>query len=122
MCSVSEEAGRCQRRRRPGTPGPKRSRPSMELRKWYDHDPAKFAEFNGGCKSNIRAGARVWALENSREPAPSGRLALMTVCKAGDVSGVTVFVGLLHRRRPGEAHAGITFWKEANHDYEGKHT
>ncbi len=71
--------------------------PSTELRKWYSHDPAKFAEFTKRYKSELKDPARAQALEHLHELATSGRLTLLTATKAADISEATVLAGLLRR-------------------------
>ncbi|MBG0739539.1 DUF488 family protein [Paeniglutamicibacter antarcticus] len=71
--------------------------PSTELRKWYNHDPAKFDEFTKRYKSELKDPARAQALEHLQELATSGKLTLLTATKAADISEATVLAGLLRR-------------------------
>ncbi|PYI64544.1 DUF488 domain-containing protein [Arthrobacter livingstonensis] len=71
--------------------------PSTELRKWYSHDPAKFAEFTKRYKSELKDPTRAQALEHLQDLAKSQRLTLLTATKAADISEATVLAGLLLR-------------------------
>lgn len=71
--------------------------PSTELRKWYSHDPAKFAEFTKRYKSELKGPTGAQALDHLRDLAKSRRLTLLTATKAADISEATVLAGLLRR-------------------------
>lgn len=55
--------------------------PSDELRRWYGHDPAKFAEFRSRYTDELRDPERVRALEHLRELAASGTVTLLTATR-----------------------------------------
>lgn len=71
--------------------------PSTELRKWYSHDPAKFAEFSKRYKTELKDPARAKALEHLHELAKSDTLTLLTASKAAEISEATVLAGLLRK-------------------------
>lgn len=71
--------------------------PSTELRKWYGHDPAKFAEFTRRYLGEFDDPQRAEALQHLRELATGGRLTLLTATKDPDISEAAVLCDLLRR-------------------------
>jgi len=71
--------------------------PSTELRKWYSHDPAKFVEFARRHGAELEQAERVQALQHLRDLAADGRLTLLTVSKAVDISEAAVLAAILNR-------------------------
>jgi uncharacterized protein YeaO (DUF488 family) len=55
--------------------------PSDELRRWYDHDPAKFDEFRRRYDDELREPERAEALAHLRELAASGPVTLLTATR-----------------------------------------
>ena len=55
--------------------------PSDELRRWYGHDPAKFAEFRRRYADELREPARAKALAHLNEAAKRGTVTLLTATK-----------------------------------------
>jgi uncharacterized protein YeaO (DUF488 family)/ribosomal protein S27AE len=55
--------------------------PSDELRHWYGHDPAKFAEFRRRYSDELRDQERAGALRHLRELAATGTLTLLTATR-----------------------------------------
>jgi uncharacterized protein YeaO (DUF488 family) len=55
--------------------------PSDELRRWYGHDPAKFAEFRRRYADELREPARAKALAHLNEAAKHGTVTLLTATK-----------------------------------------
>jgi uncharacterized protein YeaO (DUF488 family) len=55
--------------------------PSDELRKWYGHDPAKFAEFRRRYGDELLEQERAGALRHLRELAAAGTVTLLTATK-----------------------------------------
>ena len=55
--------------------------PSDELRQWYGHDPAKFAEFHRRYGDELREQERAGALRHLRELAAAGTVTLLTATK-----------------------------------------
>lgn len=55
--------------------------PSTALRKWYDHDPAKFEEFTRRYGTELEQVERGTALQHLRDLAVSRRLTLLTGTK-----------------------------------------
>jgi uncharacterized protein YeaO (DUF488 family) len=79
--------------------------PSTELRRWYGHDPEKYAEFSRRYRAELGEPERADALAALRELAGRGRLTLLTAAKRSDISEATVLADLLsrgvgHRSRP----------------------
>lgn len=71
--------------------------PSTELRKWYSHDPAKFAEFGKRYRAELTDPEHAEALAHLRELArgPQG-LTLLTASRALDISEAAVLAELLN--------------------------
>lgn len=69
--------------------------PSTALRKWYGHDPTRFAEFARRYREELTEPERAAALAHLRELASSGTLTLLTATKAVDISAATVLAQLL---------------------------
>jgi uncharacterized protein YeaO (DUF488 family) len=59
----------------------KEAAPSAELRRWYGHEPARFAEFRRRYASELRAPARAGALARLREAAGRGTVTLLTATR-----------------------------------------
>ncbi len=70
--------------------------PSTELRKWYDHDPAKYDEFKEKYQQELSSGPQAQGLEQLRELAAKGPLTLLTASKAVDISEAAVLAQLLN--------------------------
>jgi uncharacterized protein YeaO (DUF488 family) len=69
--------------------------PSTELRKWYAHDPAKFAEFAERYKQELEDPEHARAFAGLRVDVASGPLTLLTAAKRSDISEATVLADLL---------------------------
>lgn len=69
--------------------------PSTELRKWYDHDPAKFSEFTSRYTSELEAGDQAIAFAHLQELARKGTLTLLTATKQPEISEAQVLADLL---------------------------
>ncbi len=72
--------------------------PSTELRKWYDHDPAKFREFGRRYADELGIGEQAEAMAHLRELAATGDVTLLTASKAMEISQATVLAALLTDR------------------------
>ena len=72
--------------------------PSNELRKWYGHDPDRYAEFARRYRAELGDPKRAAALAHLRELAGNGRLTLLTATKRSDISEAAVLAGLLGKR------------------------
>jgi uncharacterized protein YeaO (DUF488 family) len=70
--------------------------PSDELRRWYGHQPDKFAEFRHRYQAELTEPARAEALDHLRDEAQSGPLTLLTATKDLEHSEAAVLVQLLH--------------------------
>ena len=55
--------------------------PSTELRRWYGHDPARFAEFRRRYLAELREPERAEAARKLRELAAAGPLTLLTATR-----------------------------------------
>ncbi|GAA2276350.1 DUF488 family protein [Nonomuraea roseoviolacea subsp. roseoviolacea] len=69
--------------------------PSTELRRWYGHDPDRFAEFTGRYLAELEEPERAQALERLRRLAGDGPLTLLTATVRADISHAAVLAGLL---------------------------
>jgi uncharacterized protein YeaO (DUF488 family) len=69
--------------------------PSNELRQWYGHSPAKFAEFRRRYEAELRDAERSDALTHLGEEARSGPLTLLTATKDLELSEAAVLAELL---------------------------
>lgn len=69
--------------------------PSTELRKWYNHDPKRFAEFGERYRAELEEPERARAVEHLRALARHGNLTLITATKEADISEAAVLVGLI---------------------------
>lgn len=77
--------------------------PSTELRKWYAHDPAKFAEFCRRYTAELATGAPRAALNQLAARAAAGPVTLLTATRDAAHSEAAVLAGLLGRRGSGPA-------------------
>ena len=71
--------------------------PSTELRKWYGHDPDRFAEFTRRYQVELAEPERSDALAQLRELAAEQRLTLLTATKQPEISEAQVLAELLRR-------------------------
>ncbi|AHH97413.1 DUF488 domain-containing protein [Kutzneria albida] len=71
--------------------------PSSGLRKWYGHDPGKFAEFRRRYHAELREPNARQALERLLDQARDGVLVLLTATKDVEHSHAAVLADLLQR-------------------------
>jgi uncharacterized protein YeaO (DUF488 family) len=69
--------------------------PSDQLRRWYGHEPAKFAEFRRRYEAELSEPDRADALRHLREEAQSGPVTLLTATKDLEHSEAAVLAQLL---------------------------
>ena len=69
--------------------------PSDELRRWYGHQPDKFAEFTRRYQAELAEPDRAEALRHRQEEARSGPVTLLTATKDLEHSEAEVLVQLL---------------------------
>ena len=69
--------------------------PSTELRKWYSHDPDRYAEFARRYRAELDVPERAAAFGHLRELAGHGRLTLLTATKRSDISAAAVLADML---------------------------
>lgn len=72
--------------------------PSNELRQWYGHQPAKFAEFKRRYEAELTEPDRAEALRHLRDEARAGPVTLLTATKDLEHSEATVLAQLLRSR------------------------
>jgi uncharacterized protein YeaO (DUF488 family) len=77
--------------------------PSTELRKWYAHDPAKFAEFCRRYTAELATGAPRAALDQLAARAAAGPVTLLTATRDAAHSEAAVLAGLLRQSGTGPA-------------------
>lgn len=74
--------------------------PSTDLRKWYGHDPAKFAEFADRYRTELNQTDRRHALEHLHELVAEGDcLTLLTGTKDSEISEAAVLATILTSQR-----------------------
>ena len=69
--------------------------PSDELRKWYGHDPDRFAEFARRYRLELNDSPRAETLAHLRGLASDRQLTLLTATKQPDISEAAVLADLL---------------------------
>lgn len=69
--------------------------PSTELRKWFGHDPAKFAEFRKRYEAELSSGPAQQALAQLRELAEQGPLTLLFAAHDAEHNNAVVLHDLL---------------------------
>lgn len=75
--------------------------PSTELRTWYGHDPAKFAEFHRRYLAELQAPAASAALARLRALAADGPVTLLTATRELDLSQAAVLAQVLGEKPAG---------------------
>ncbi len=70
--------------------------PTPELRKWYAHDPERFADFSRRYRRELTAGPQAEALAHLRDlVATASEVTLLTAAKDPDLSEAAVLAQLL---------------------------
>jgi uncharacterized protein YeaO (DUF488 family) len=69
--------------------------PSTALRKWYSHDPQRFAEFRRRYRAELASGEQATALAHLRELATGAALTLLTASRDPLISEAAVLAELL---------------------------
>lgn len=69
--------------------------PSPELRKWYGHDPQRYAEFRRRYRAELREPVRADALDHLRALARRRNLTLLTATKSPEISEAEVLRDVL---------------------------
>jgi uncharacterized protein YeaO (DUF488 family) len=77
---------------------PKEISPSTELRKWYEHDPEKWPEFQRRFKEELSTPEAKAALDDLVRRAKRGRVTLLYSSHAAEISNAAVLESLLNRR------------------------
>ena len=72
--------------------------PSTGLRRWYDHDPAKFDEFATRYREELKVDDHAAAYAQLEAMAAVGALTLLTAAKRDDISEAAVLAHLLRDR------------------------
>ncbi|GAA1765923.1 DUF488 domain-containing protein [Nostocoides vanveenii] len=72
--------------------------PSTGLRRWYDHDPAKFDEFATRYREELKVDDHAAAYAQLEAMAAVGALTLLTAAKRDDISEAAVLAHLLRHR------------------------
>lgn len=72
--------------------------PSTELRRWYGHDPERFAEFRRRYRHELAAEPAASAVAALRRTARRQPLVLLTATRDVERSGAEVLRGVLRRR------------------------
>ena len=69
--------------------------PTTQLRRWYGHDPGRFAEFARRYRSELGQGEQAEALAHLREISTDHTVTLLTASKDPTLSEVAVLTDLL---------------------------
>jgi uncharacterized protein YeaO (DUF488 family) len=69
--------------------------PSDDLRRWYAHDPEKFARFASRYRAELDEPERKAALDHLRDLAARGTLTLLTASRRSDISEATVLAQMM---------------------------
>ena len=72
--------------------------PSAELRKWYGHDPEKWADFQTRYERELKREGASAALKRIAARARRGRVTLVYASHAGEISNAAVLLRLLKRQ------------------------
>jgi uncharacterized protein YeaO (DUF488 family) len=72
--------------------------PSKELRKWYEHDPDKWPEFQKRYREELKNPAAKAVLADLARRAKRGRVTLVYASRAAEISDVAVLEKLLAQR------------------------
>ena len=78
----------------------KEAAPSTELRRWYGHEPERFAAFAARYADELGAGAARAALERLRADARAAPLVLVTATRDLEHSGAAVLADLVRHPAP----------------------
>jgi uncharacterized protein YeaO (DUF488 family) len=73
--------------------------PSTELRRWYGHDPERYAEFARRYRSELADAEHTAAVHRLRELARRKPLLLLTATKNVEISAARVLADVLSRER-----------------------
>src|SRR5215471_3022753 len=71
--------------------------PSDELRKWYGHDPDRFAEFSRRYRKELKDPEHAEAVGHLRDLASHHALTLLTATKQPEISEASVLADMLQR-------------------------
>lgn len=74
--------------------------PSTELRKWYEHDPAKYAEFVARYRAELVEPEAAAAYDDLTKLTEQGQVTLLTASKAEGISQAHVLAALLNGQDP----------------------
>lgn len=74
--------------------------PSPDLRKWYDHDPDRFADFRNSYRSELADGPAAAELEKLETKLHSRPVVLYTAVKNVDISAAAVLAEILNGDAP----------------------
>jgi uncharacterized protein YeaO (DUF488 family) len=72
--------------------------PSTELRRWYDHDPDKWPEFQKRYKAELKSKSADAILDDLAHRARRGRVTLVYSSHAGGISNAAVLLKLIDAR------------------------
>jgi len=72
--------------------------PSTELRRWYGHDPARFAEFARRYRHEMAAQPAAEGVARLRAAAARRKLVLLTATRDVEHSGAVVLRGVIEHR------------------------
>lgn len=70
--------------------------PSVELRRWYGHEPERFEEFSRRYRAELTQSERADALQHLRNLAQDKTMTLLTATRRSDISEAAVLAELLN--------------------------
>ena len=78
----------------------KETAPSDALREWFDHDPAKWDEFQRRYGAELEANPKVW--EPILQAARDGKVTLLFAAKDAEHNNAVALKAFLERKLPGK--------------------
>jgi len=81
--------------------------PSEELRKWYSHDPDRFAEFSRRYRRELKDAQHAEAVAHLRDLSGKEPLTLLTATKQPEISDAAVLAAVLRRGTPPQSRRSV---------------
>lgn len=81
--------------------------PSEELRKWYSHDPDRFAEFSRRYRRELKDAQHAEAVAHLRDLSGKEPLTLLTATKRPEISDAAVLAAVLRQGTPPQSRRSV---------------
>jgi uncharacterized protein YeaO (DUF488 family) len=81
--------------------------PSEELRKWYSHDPDRFAEFSRRYRHELKDAQHAEAVAHLRDLSGKEPLTLLTATKQPEISDAAVLAAVLRQGTPPQSRRSV---------------